>query len=620
MPVPVAAASADGKPNILVVVVDDLGWSDVGFNDPTFSTPNINALAAEGVNLDAFYVSPTCTPTRAQLMTGRYNYKTGMQDSVVHSTEPRGVPLNQQFLSQKLQRAGYATAAVGKWHLGMHQEQYTPLRRGFDRHYGILTGGGGHTAHRSVSQSFTTRQTNVSRTFDGYNIWEDGAVSADNYGTTHSSELYSGKALQYLQELGAQDAPWFVYLAYQAVHDPVETDAAWYTGNSCANISDTGDAAGADIDWDNRPVLCGMAAQIDYGLGQLRAELEAQGAWNSTVVFFLSDNGGVAAHGSSNLPLYGGKGEYWEGGVRVPAFVSGGYVARALARRGKAPYTFTGMVHVTDVHATALSVAGYSSAPQSALDGVDHWRAFVATGAAARDALVINLNSPYFGGSGAVRVGNFKLLRNADPKEAQIYAKVKTLLKKQDAHVTEDALYSLAQQELARLGLDVPTMHLFDISQNPSERVDGNCTVAAACSDLYDDADYASTRAALEAFFANASAAMAPATFKWADDGPLAAPDNFGGAWAPWRDRDGNAFAAYYGLQPASAATSAAAMLTAGSAGAVLAASSVAGAAAPRATAVGVTAAGAAAAASLLALFFYRSGSIARRRRVYRPL
>lgn len=137
------------QPNVLMVVLDDVGWQDVGFHDDSFHTPHINRLASEGIELMAFYASQECTPSRSQLMTGRYNYKVGMQDSVIRSTEPRGVPLENTLLPEKLFDAGYQTAMVGKWHLGFHMNVYTPSERGFERHYGVYVGGGDHFSHLS---------------------------------------------------------------------------------------------------------------------------------------------------------------------------------------------------------------------------------------------------------------------------------------------------------------------------------------------------------------------------------------------------------------------------------------------------------------------------------------
>lgn len=187
-------------------------------------------------------------------------------------------------------------------------------------------------------------------------------------------------------------------------------------------------------------------SQIDNGLGALRILLEELGEWDNTVVMFFSDNGGLASHGSVNRPFRGGKGDYWEGGVHVPAFVSGGFVSAALKRNGVEPYRYGHLTHVTDIHATVLRLGGYysSSAEEEEeggsdeqLDGFDLWDAMVETQAAVRQAVVINLNSPNFASSGAVRWGKYKLLRNPEPMETVIYSRVQSKLVSEGLVVSE---------------------------------------------------------------------------------------------------------------------------------------------------------------------------------------
>ena len=177
-------AQATKRPNLLLALVDDLGSGDVQYNDPTMVTPELNRLAEDGVVLDRFYAAATCTPARAALMTGRLGIRTGMQDSVIHATEPRGVPLDEVFLGEKLQQAGYRTAMVGKWHLGFHEAAYTPLQRGFETWYGIFPGGGSHTGHFSVSQPFSARG-GADVTWSGFNLWDGDAPSMDNQSPSH---------------------------------------------------------------------------------------------------------------------------------------------------------------------------------------------------------------------------------------------------------------------------------------------------------------------------------------------------------------------------------------------------------------------------------------------------
>lgn len=556
-----ASAASQTMPNIVTVMIDDLGWNDVGFHDDNFATPTMDALAQTGVTLEKFYTAPTCTPSRSQFMTGRYNIRNGMQDSVLHSTEPRGVPLTEKFLSTKLQDSGYKTVAIGKWHMGMHQSSYLPLSRGFDYHYGIYTGGGSHTGHFSVSQSFTVRHQSDANVWQGYNLWENGTPSADNFGQTHSTHLYSAKAVEYVQKLEDEedDTPFFLYLAYQAVHDPIQVgDEKYVTETSCSAITapagKKGDASG--IDWDNRQILCGMVAEIDDGIKTLVMSLKELDEWENTFMLVFSDNGGVGAHGSKNLPLRGEKADYWEGGVRVPAIVTGGYTETSLAAKGVSAYDNQDLVHISDLHTTILRVAGYTagtSDSQKPLDGINQFDAWVEGGSdadgvdAPRDEMLVNINSALFGGSGALVVGDYKLIVNPEPAESKIYAKTRKALVAKQGILDQDDF----QKILTIVHADVlgsATKYLFNIKQNQFEAEEDGCSDAEACSNLYDNAEFADVRQQLEQVWAKFQLESAPTTFMWADDGPLADPDLFGGMWDAWRDGDNTPKAQYFGL------------------------------------------------------------------------
>ena len=541
-------ARANKRPNLLLALVDDLGSGDVQYNDPAMVTPELNQLARDGVILDRFYAAATCTPARAALMTGRLGIRTGMQDSVIHATEPRGVPLDEVFLGEKLRRAGYRTAMVGKWHLGFHEAAYTPLKRGFETWYGIFPGGGSHTGHFSVSQPFSARG-GADVTWSGFNLWDNTEPSADNQSPTHTTHLYTAKAKEYIEafeaaapahaapprkaprRLGSRD-PWFLYLSYQAVHDPVEVgDAKYVTGTNCQAL----DAP--------RSELCGMVAEVDDGLKTIRLTLEEHNAWDRTLLVVASDNGGVPAHGSSNYGLRGEKAQYYEGGVRVPLVVSGGYVHKqARGRR------LQSLAHVTDLHATFLHLAQYQPrAEDKALDGINLAPHLFGDAPPPRDEVLINMNSAHFGEAGALIVGDFKYATNAEPSEAGIYAHVRKALAKGSAPL--ENLVAAARDEV--VGATTPT--LFNIAKNPNERTDcGTEDVEESC-DLYDHPAYVEVREALERRWAQYRSEMVESTFAWADDGPLADPALFDGVWAPWRDKAGPR-ATYAGLASGDAA------------------------------------------------------------------
>ena len=242
-------------------------------------------------------------------------------------------------------------------HLGMHQDAYLPLNRGFDHFYGILTGGGSHTKHISVSQQIIARGQSSSHSYTGANIWDNNAFSMDNKLTTHTTELYTQKAVEIVKQLEqAGTTPWFMYLSFQAIHDPIEVGSETFiTDTKCNEIDET---------LTNRRIMCGMMAEVDDGILQIRGSLEKLKAWERTVFVYASDNGGLTQHGSSNAPFKGEKGTYWDGGVHVPAFIGGGFVKSALAAAKLSGFSISGLAHITDLHATIASFAGYNLAQE----------------------------------------------------------------------------------------------------------------------------------------------------------------------------------------------------------------------------------------------------------------
>ncbi len=198
---PVSAASAP-RPHIVVIVADDLGRNDVGFmGGKEIKTPNLDRLAATGAQLDAFYVQPVCTPTRASLMTGRYPMRYGLQVGVIRPWATYGLPLDERILPQALQEAGYETAIVGKWHLGNHERAYLPTQRGFDHQYGHYFGALDYYTHIR----------------DGKHDWHrNDQPSHDEGYTTH---LLAREAVRRIHDRDARK-PLFLYVPFNAVHAP----------------------------------------------------------------------------------------------------------------------------------------------------------------------------------------------------------------------------------------------------------------------------------------------------------------------------------------------------------------------------------------------------------------
>ena len=201
------------QPNIVLIVSDDLGYNDVSWHNMDMVTPHMQTLVNNGVRLEQSYVQPICTPTRSALMTGRYPVHTGRQHGVLWPQEPRGLHTSFTLLPQHLKSLGYDTHMVGKWHLGFCHESYLPTRRGFDSYYGYWTGGQDYYQHAHISVT----EPKVS----GYDFREGEEVARSARGT-YSTHLFADRAGKIIKDSSSNSAPFFLYLAFQSVHGPLQ--------------------------------------------------------------------------------------------------------------------------------------------------------------------------------------------------------------------------------------------------------------------------------------------------------------------------------------------------------------------------------------------------------------
>jgi arylsulfatase A-like enzyme len=375
------AADPAPKPNILVIVSDDQGYADTGFQgSKDIPTPHLDRLAATGVRFTNGYVShPFCSPTRAGLMAGRYQQRFGHERNVYYdpADHREGLPVAETLLPARLQPAGYVTGWIGKWHLGAAPE-FRPQRRGFAETYGFI--GGGHR--------FREWQENVAVEYT-VPIERNGRPVAV---PAHLTTDFGREAADFVQRHARE--PWFLYLAFNAPHTPHEP-----TPERLARFATI-----------QNPVRQKYAAQVslmDDAIGEMLAALRATGQHERTLVFFFSDNGGpITVNGSSNAPLRGAKGMVYEGGVRVPFLIA--WPGRIAGGR-----TDDRPVISLDVFATALGVAGLPMPTDRKYDGVNLVPYLTGEKSGPPHERLFWRNERLR----AVREGRWKLVRGAGPRD-----------------------------------------------------------------------------------------------------------------------------------------------------------------------------------------------------------
>lgn len=322
------------RPNIIVIVADDLGFGDIGVNGGRIPTPNIDALAASGVRMvEGYTTAAVCAPSRAALMAGRQQTRFGFEFNPAGRDTQRGMSQQETTIAQTLGAAGYRTGIVGKWHLGQ-AAGYTPLDRGFDSFFGILGGATPYlTAIRAEDLHVETAEDRlITRdrlpVFDGRTRVEPEAYLTD---------VFTDRAIAFTQAADAR--PYFLYLAYTAPHTPLQAPARY--------VARVGEQPS-----DFHRAYAAMVIALDDGIGRLVRHLKETGAYENTMIIFLSDNGCASYVGGActNAPLKGWKGYPWDGGIRVPFIVS--WPGRL------APTVHAGPVSALDIAATAAAAAG----------------------------------------------------------------------------------------------------------------------------------------------------------------------------------------------------------------------------------------------------------------------
>jgi len=408
------------KPNVIIIFVDDLGYGDLScYGNPTIHTPNLDQMAVEGAKLTQFYVgSPVCTPSRAALLTGCYPKRVGLHKGVLFPNSTIGLNPDETTLAELLKDKQYATACIGKWHLG-HHPKFMPLNHGFDVFYGF-----------PFSNDMSRKEQQILNPKWDYQhllpwLSQEDTIALDPDQSVVTREL-TKKSLAFINE--NKDNNFFLYLAYPMPHIPLY--------------------ASKDFKGTSRRGLYGdVISELDWGVGQVLKHLRDLQLDKKTLVVFTSDNGPWKVYetdGGSSGPLRGAKGTTWEGGVREPAIFW-------WPGRIKAQGLITNIVTTMDLLPTIASICG-TSYPEKTIDGRDISRLLFNSG------VVADLPFIYYtkhGELAGVRVGPYKLISNEkefflynieediseqyDLKntEPQQYERLIHLMKRLDAKITE---------------------------------------------------------------------------------------------------------------------------------------------------------------------------------------
>ena len=369
------AATGQERPNILLIMADDLGWGDVGYNGSEIRTPTIDRLAAEGIRLERYYTHPSCTPTRTAFYSGKRAVNLGTIAPIA-PWEDFGLPPDETVLPQYLKEAGYTTWLIGKWHLGHNYHDQHPLNRGYDHFYGTNSGEVNYYTHA------------LNRVPD----WERNGEALDEEG--YVTHLLRDEAIELIEGYEG-DAPYFMHLSFTAPHTPLQAPE-----ESVQAYTDIADF--------NRRRLAAMITEMDSAVGGVLAAVADRPDSDNTLIVFVSDNGGELTAGALNSPFRGNKMSLYEGGIRVPALVH--WPSRLEGGR-----TESAVATVYDWLPTLLSLAGHPGVADSDIAGIDLWPTIEGSGEPQRDQPVVLTSATPTGPRIAVIVEGWKLIHSLRP-------------------------------------------------------------------------------------------------------------------------------------------------------------------------------------------------------------
>jgi len=350
-------AEAAPRPHIVVLLADNLGWANVGFHKPPdlpsreLHTPNIDSMAKNGMILDRHYTYKFCSPSRSSFLSGRLPFHVNIYNDDPTMIPGAGVPVNMTIISAKLKTAGYHSHFIGKWHIGMSSlSTQTPQARGFETTLNYFDSG------NNMYDSTTVQNCQIGREWiTGVDLWNTDGPATKLAGT-YEERLFGNRALQLIRDHDVS-TPFFLYYAFHTSCTGYNAtgQGGWFDKESSLQPPPEYYAMFPFIDQPDRRANVAMVAFMDDIIGNITHELKVKGMWNNTLILWSSDNGG-AMHlygGANSWPLRGGYMNNWEGGIRVSALLSGGFLPDHLAGT-----TLEGFIHEADWYATFCGLAG----------------------------------------------------------------------------------------------------------------------------------------------------------------------------------------------------------------------------------------------------------------------
>ena len=338
----IGTVRAQKQPNIIFILADDMGYSDMSWQSSAIRTPNLDELKSEGMFLDRHYTQPQCTPTRVSFLTGNYPYRYGLHEHIVLSNSYTGIPGEEKTIAEKMKEGGYKTAIIGKWHVGGRKQSYLPHNQGFDHSFVCINGGISYWNYTHGGKSDLIR--------NGEKVYAPSMVDDERSGNAYSTYMFANEAIDLISKHDKKQAL-FMYLSFTAPHKPLEAPQEKLDKYPLDRIEDywADNAAEKGRTAESRQYYMAMVDAMDEAIGNVLMALERNGMKENTLVVFTSDNGGIIE--ADNRPLRSIKGDAYEGGIRTPAIAY-------WPGKVKAGTESRELIHVSDWYPTFADIAG----------------------------------------------------------------------------------------------------------------------------------------------------------------------------------------------------------------------------------------------------------------------